>query len=229
MLGSSASNLVVTARIASVVSCFAVMGFMAMASTLAGATSPKDARIVFASDRTTGPGVHNPTGDFEIFTADSDGKHAKQLTFNTVTDEYPAYSPDGKYLAFSTDRDGEYEVYEMKANGSNPINLTNNPASDREPAYSPNGRRLAFSTNRDGNYEVYEMKTDGSDQTNLTNNPANDLQSAYSPDGKLIAFTSRRDGPGEIYLRGPTALIRPTLQTTRGTTTIQPTRTTGGA
>ena len=120
------------------VSCLAVMGFLAMASTPAGATSPKDARIVFASDRTTGPGVHNPTGDFEIFTADRDGKHAKQLTFNTVTDEYPAYSPDGKYLAFSTDRDGDYEVYEMKRDGSYQTDLTNAPASnDYEPAWHP--------------------------------------------------------------------------------------------
>jgi hypothetical protein len=81
MLGSSAGKLAGAARIASVVSCFAAVGFLAMASTTAEAASPKDARILCASNRTTGPGVHNPTGDFEIFTADRDGKHAKQLTF----------------------------------------------------------------------------------------------------------------------------------------------------
>jgi Tol biopolymer transport system component len=182
MLGNSVSKLAAAARITSVASCFAAVGFLAMASTSAEAASPKDARIVFASDRTTGPGVHNPTGDFEIFTVDRDGKHARQLTFNTVTDEYPAYSPDGKYLAFSTDRDGNYEVYAMKANGSKPTNLTNNPASDREPAYSPNGKRMAFYTSRDSDYEVYEMKQDGSDQTDLTNAPtSDDYEPAWHP------------------------------------------------
>jgi Tol biopolymer transport system component len=174
MLGSTASKVAWATRIASVVSCFALVGFLTMNSTPAEAASHKEDRIVFASDRTTGPGVHNPTHDFEIFTADRDGKHAKQLTFNTVTDEYPTYSLNGKYIAFSTDRDSYFEVYQMKANGSKPTNLTNNPASDREPAYSPDGRRLAFSTDRDGNYEVYEMKTDGSDPTDLTNSPASD-------------------------------------------------------
>jgi Tol biopolymer transport system component len=182
MLGSAASKVAWATRIASVVSCLALVGFLAMTSMPAEAASHKEDGIVFASNRTTGPGVRNPTHDFEIFTADRDGKHTKQLTFNTATDEFPAYSPDGKYIAFSTDRDGNNEVYEMKANGSKPTNLTNNPASDREPAYSPDGRRLAFTTDRDGNYEVYEMKRDGSDQIDLTNSPSSDdYQPSWHP------------------------------------------------
>jgi len=102
------------------------------------AASQKEDRFVFASDRTTGPGVHNPTGDFEIFTTYRDGKNPKQLTFDTVTDEYPAYSPDGKRIAFYTARDGDYEVYEMKRDGSDQTDLTDEPASDDyEPAWHP--------------------------------------------------------------------------------------------
>jgi TolB protein len=66
-----------------------------------------------------------------------DGTGLKQLTFNTVTDELPAYSPDGERIAFSTDRDGNYEVYKMRADGSNPTNLTNKPALDYEPTWQP--------------------------------------------------------------------------------------------
>ena len=59
MLGSAASKVAGAARIAAAVSCFALVGFLAMTSTSAEAASHKDDRIVFASNRTTGPGVHN--------------------------------------------------------------------------------------------------------------------------------------------------------------------------
>jgi Tol biopolymer transport system component len=164
---------------------FALVGFLAMNSTPAEATSHRDDRIVFASNRTTGPGVYNPTHDFEIFTADRDGKHPRQLTFNKGTDEYPAYSPDGTRIAFSTNRDDNYEVYEMETDGSNPTDLTNNPANDFQAAYSPDGTRIAFYTSRDGDYEVYAMNSDGSDQTNLTNAPASDdYEPAWHPEKK---------------------------------------------
>ncbi len=138
MLSSPASKVAWAARIASVSSCLAVVGFLTMSSTPAEAASHEDDRIVFASDRTTGPGVYNPTHDFEIFTADRDGKHAKQLTSNTANDEYPAYSPDGERIAFSTDRDGNNEVYQMGTDGSEQTDLTNAPDSDDyEPAWHP--------------------------------------------------------------------------------------------
>ena len=136
MLGSAASKIAGAASVASVVFGFALVGFLAMNSTPAEATSHRDDRIVFASNRTTGPGVYNPTHDFEIFTADRDGKHPRQLTFNKGTDEYPAYSPDGTRIAFYTSRDGDYEVYAMNSDGSDQTNLTNAPASDDyEPAW----------------------------------------------------------------------------------------------
>ncbi|HEY6714620.1 MAG TPA: hypothetical protein VI055_20415 [Rubrobacter sp.] len=138
MLRSATSKVVGAGRIASMVFCLALVGFLAMTSTHAeAAISAKDGRITFASDRTRGPGVHNPTGDYELFTANRGGKKLKQLTFNTAGDEYPAYSPDGKHIAFVSIRDSNEEVYEMKTNGADPTNLTNNPASDYEPAWQP--------------------------------------------------------------------------------------------
>jgi Tol biopolymer transport system component len=109
-----------------------------MTMPVEAALSAEDGKkIAFTSDRTTGPGVDNPTGDEEIFAMNRDGTGLKQLTFNKASDEYPAYSPDGKYIVFSTNRDGNLEVYRMKADGSNPTKYTNNPALDYEPAWQP--------------------------------------------------------------------------------------------
>ncbi len=123
----------------------ALVSLLATTATPAEADFPaKNGRIAFASDRTTGPGVDNPTGDYEIFTTNPDGNGLKQLTINTAIDEYPAYSPNGKRIVFSTFRDGNFEIYKMKADGSNPTNLTNNPALDYEPAWQPKSTSKAW-------------------------------------------------------------------------------------
>ncbi len=100
----------------------------------------------------------------------------------------PAWSPDGRKLAFVSERDGNSEIYVMNADGSAQENLTEQPASDSHPSWSPNGRKLAFVSRRDGNSEIYVMNADGSGLRNLTRTPSADRDPAWSPDGRAIAF-----------------------------------------
>ena len=58
----------------------------------------------------------------------------------------PAWSPDGRKIAFVSDRDGNSEIYVMNADGSGQRRLTRNPAYDADPAWSPDGRTIAFVT-----------------------------------------------------------------------------------
>ena len=105
----------------------------------------------------------------------ADGSGLRNLTPKPVgAYAAPAWSPDGRKLAFVSDRDGNSEVYVMNANGSGQRNLTRNPAFDADPAWSPDGRKIAFVSNRDGSYGVYVMNADGSGQRRLAQrSPAN--------------------------------------------------------
>jgi Tol biopolymer transport system component len=100
----------------------------------------------------------------------------------------PAWSPDGRELAFVSRRDGNFEIYVINADGSGQENLTQHPARDSHPSWSRDGRKLAFVSRRDGNSEIYVMNADGSGLRNVTRAPSNDLGPAWSPDGRAIAF-----------------------------------------
>jgi hypothetical protein len=108
--------------------------------------------IVFVSTCTTGPGVNNPTGDFEIFTMNPNGKKLKQLTINAVSDSKPTLSPDGKKVAYtsrgdqSSNLEGDYEVYLVNADGSGQKNLSNSGGGVNDSSPDWGRRRYRSST-----------------------------------------------------------------------------------
>ena len=121
----------------------------------------------------------------------------------------PVWSPDGRKIAFMSQRDGNSEVYVMNADGSGQRNLTRSPRYEGGPAWSPDGRKIAFASGSRscragegcaGNTDVYVMNADGSGQRRLTRAPRDDFVPAWSPDGRKIAFVSKRDGNPEIYV-----------------------------
>jgi len=143
--------------------------------------------------------------DLHVYVMDADGGGQTDLTSlgSMSINAEPAWSPDGKRIAFVSFRDSNAEIYVMSADGSGQTRLTDSPGFDANPAWSPDGQKIAFASDRDSNeamWEIYLMNADGSGQTRLTENAALDDNPDWSPDGKKIAFSSDRDGNPEIYV-----------------------------
>ena len=126
-----------------------------------------------------------------IYTVDSDGKNLRQLTNFADSDSYnfsPTWSPDGKKIAFVSERDGDDEIYVMNFDGSEQTRLTLNQGQESSPAWSPDGSQIAFVSRREGRDQIYLMNPDGSNQRKLTNSQFFDENPSWSPDGNSIAF-----------------------------------------
>src|SRR5436305_10206918 len=89
----------------------------------------------------------------------------KRLT--NVIDSYPMFSPDGKKIAFESNRSGNFEIYTMDIDGAHIKQLTNDTAFDGTPAWSPDGKQIVFASERDSDPEIYIMNVDGSNQKRL--------------------------------------------------------------
>jgi Tol biopolymer transport system component len=110
----------------------------------------------------------------DVYVMNADGSGQRRLTRNSADDAEPAWSPDGRSIAFESDRDGNFDVYLMNADGRELRKLTRNPAAGAEPGWSPDGRSIVFDSKREGNSEIYVMEADGSGPRRLTRNPAED-------------------------------------------------------
>ena len=107
--------------------------------------------------------------------------------FGPVAGDNPAWSPDGRWIAFTSDRDGDTKVYVMDADGSNVRRLTDNTAFWRggPPAWSPDGQRIAFSSHMG----IVVANADGTNVNAHTGGlDGTGYGLAWSPDGQRIAF-----------------------------------------
>jgi hypothetical protein len=120
--------------------------------------------------------------DGAIRVINPDGSGETRLTDGSAQDLYPAWSPDGRRIAFSRN----FKIYIMDADGSNQTRLTNTNNQEVGPDWSPDGQQIIFSLfESPGKSGIYVMNTDGSGLTRL----ADGGWPAWSPDGQRIAFS----------------------------------------
>lgn len=177
----------------------AVVGLPATATPQqATVTPPLQGRIAFvspdASGRATLYVMPAPGPQAQV---NADGTELRALSPGTD----PAWSPDGKRIAFAGLLEVHSGIYVINADGSGLVQLTN--ASDWQPTWSPDGRRIAFMSLRDGNREIYAMSADGSDLRRITDNQWQDRHPSWSPAGDQIAFISNRSGRWQVWVMAP--------------------------
>jgi len=114
-----------------------------------------------------------------------------------------AWSPDGRWVVFESDRASFRDLYRIDPDGSGLRRLTENREGNFDPAVSPDGRRIAFASSRDGDAEIYVMGADGGRQRRLTAFYRDDWGPRWSPDGRAIAFLSNREGTDRVFLVSP--------------------------
>jgi TolB protein len=161
-------------------------------------------KMAFVSDRDGErlTGTVEPRVVKEIYIADYDGANPRRLTVNRTLNINPAWSPDGRALAFSSYVRGVPDIFIANIyQGTPPENpLRTKGEENFLPVFSPDGTKVAFQSNRDGNAEIYVMNRDGSGIRRITNHPAIDATPTWSPSGTQIAFTSDRTGNPQIWV-----------------------------
>ncbi|MCB1056123.1 MAG: PD40 domain-containing protein, partial [Acidobacteria bacterium] len=137
----------------------------------------------------------------DIFTVPAEHGSTRNLTRSSgAHDKWPTWSPDGKQIAFLSDRDGEEEIYLVDQAGGDLRQVTKGGHAMRyQPRWSPDGKRLAFS---DKDAKLYVVQVADGKITEIARNPQGQLNDyAWSPHGGFLAFTSNSEaGTGSVFV-----------------------------
>jgi len=147
----------------------------------------------------------NRNEDSDIWIADLKAGDARKLMKLDNIQSFPAWSPDGKDIVFTSGyRVSSSKIIEAlwlaNSDGTNPRPLISDGFYNIQPAWSPDGKNIAFASSRSGNMDIWVVNKDGRNPRQLTFDKSYDADPSWSPDGSKICFTSTKSGQMEIWV-----------------------------
>lgn len=135
-----------------------------------------------------------------LVVADADGENPKIMVESRDPIMSPAWSPDGRRLAYVSFEQKRSEIYIQDLRSGARKRVSARPGVNGAPAWSPDGRYLAVALSRqDGNLDIYTLDINSQVLTRLTDGPAIDTEPAWTADGRQVLFTSDASGGPQIY------------------------------
>ncbi|MBI4365030.1 MAG: PD40 domain-containing protein, partial [Candidatus Latescibacteria bacterium] len=139
-----------------------------------------------------------PSGQMDLYVFDRETQELRRLTNDFYTDLDPTWSPDGREIAFASDRtrygaEGRQNLFLIDTETLAIRYLTCGPWVDQTPSWSPDGSRIAFASDRSGSFDVYTVAPTG-DGGRLRRLLGAAMDPAWLPDGKSILFTGYHRG-----------------------------------
>ncbi|HEX7916698.1 Tol-Pal system beta propeller repeat protein TolB [Rudaea sp.] len=161
---------------------------------ITGVRGAFDTRIAYV----TAKGIGN-NASYALMVADSDGYGPQQVVTSRQPLLSPAWSPDGRKLAYESFERGSSAIYIQDIGTGAREVVSARKGINGAPAFSPDGSRLALSLSNGVNPDIYVMDLGSRALTQITRNYAIDTEPVWAPDGATIYFTSDRGGKPQIY------------------------------
>ena len=161
-----------------------------------------------------GWGVSDATGvapNYDLWIVNEDGSGLTNLTDDPGYEGNAEWSPDGRRIAFDSDKAGNADIFVMKEDGTGRKRLTSSKVEELWPTWSPNGRRIAYAKGT----QLWIMRSDGSHKRKIFSAPGETVRlSDWSPDGRWMSFTLGNHPANtdwDIYVIRPDGSGRKTL------------------
>ncbi len=138
----------------------------------------------------------------DIWTADENGQNVQRITAHKARDVYPRFSPDGRWIAFSSDREGNLDLFIISTEGGTAKQLTFHSADDTLLDWSPDSRSLLFASNRGEDFmsRLYTVSVDGGMERSAGTDMG--VYASYSPDGRRVALNRKSQAYWRKFYRG---------------------------
>jgi TolB protein len=143
--------------------------------------------------------VSKAAGRYTLWVADADGDMAQVAVAGSEPIISPAWSPDGREVAYVSFESRKAVVYAQEVGNGKRRTLASFRGSNSAPAWSPDGSQLAVTLTRDGISQIYLVGRNGENVRRLTNSSSIDTEAAWAPDGQNLYFVSDRSGGPQVY------------------------------